>query len=245
VEYDAPSSSDGARLETLQNALGYRFRNPDLALQALRHASVGGASGTDNERLEFLGDALLGLAVAEMLYARFPNAREGELTERRARVVSRAHLGALGRVLGLDPLVELRPPSAPGARVQESVLAGTLEALLGAVYLDGGLASATAVTHHVLARLPAASEQPNPKTELQHWSQVRHGRVPVYRLVEEREHAFGRTFCMQAEVEGRRFGSGWGRSKREAEQNAAREALLALRAESEAEKVTDPEPAAS
>ncbi|MBL8695527.1 MAG: ribonuclease III [Planctomycetes bacterium] len=232
-------------METLQHALGYRFRNPDLALQALRHASVGGASGTDNERLEFLGDALLGLTVAEMLYGKFPNAREGELTERRARVVSRAHLGALGRVLGLDALVELRPPTAPGARVQESVLAGTLEALLGAVYLDGGLASATVVTHHLLARLPASSEQQNPKTELQHWTQVRHGRTPVYRLVEEREHAFGRTFCVQAEVEGRRFGSGWGRSKREAEQNAAREALLVLRAEREPAEHTDAEPASS
>ena len=216
------------RVEAASAALGVRFRDEGLVLQALRHASVGGADRTDNERLEFLGDACIGLAVASSLYAGRPDAREGELTERRARVVSRSHLARVARKIGLDAWIELRPPLAAGSRLPDSVLAGAFEALLGAVYLDAGFETATTVTRALLLEDCDADTRENSKAALQHLAQVRFGCIPTYRLVEEQTHAFGRTFCVAAEIAGRQFGCAWGRNKREAEQGAAREAILAL-----------------
>ncbi|HKE00762.1 MAG TPA: ribonuclease III domain-containing protein [Planctomycetota bacterium] len=216
------------RVEAVSAALAVRFKDEALVLQALRHASVGGVDGTDNERLEFLGDACIGLAAASFLYGMHAHATEGELTERRARVVSRSHLARVARRLGLESAIELRPPIAPGARIPDSVLAGALEALLGATYLDAGFDEAMRVARELLLDEAEPEVRANSKAMLQHLSQVRFGCIPCYRLVDERTHAFGRTFCVAAEIAGRQFGLAWGRNKREAEQGAAREAILAL-----------------
>lgn len=215
-------------METVCGALGYRFRDEELVLRALRHASVGGVDKTHNERLEFLGDALLGLSSASELYERHVSAQEGELTERRSRIVSRGHLARVGRRLGLEELIEVRPPLAPGKSLPDSVIAGTLEALLGAIYLDGGFEAAHDVARARVLDEMESEPRVNAKAVLQHLAQVRTGRVPRYRTLEERVHPFGRTFRVAAEIDERSFPSGWGRSKREAEANAAREALLEL-----------------
>jgi ribonuclease-3 len=217
-----------SRVDPLARAFGYAFRDERLAEQALRHASVGGADGTDNERLEYLGDALIGFVVAASLFERHGQAAEGELTERRARLVSRAHLAEVARRLGLEALVELRPPLEAGQCLPDSVLAGALEALFAAVYLDGGLDPARRAIQALLLDAPEPEPRANAKAALQHLAQVRFGSVPHYRVLEERAHGFGRTFRVAAQIAGRAFAPAWGRTKREAEQGAAREALLEL-----------------
>jgi ribonuclease-3 len=222
------NAADPSRLDAVRRALGYEFRDAVLVGQALRHASVGGVDGTDNERLEFLGDAAIGLAVGALLFARHPEADEGFLTERRARLVSRANLAAVARAIGLEPLLEARLQTDKASRLPDSVLAGTLEALIGAVQIEGGYAAAEAVVHQLLRDEPSQDPAAGSKSELQHLCQVQFGCVPLYRLVEERVHALGKSFLVAAEARGRRFPAAWGRSKREAEVYAAREAVLAL-----------------
>jgi ribonuclease III len=217
-----------SRIAAVQAAFGHAFCDERLVSRALRHASVGGVDGSDNERLEFLGDACIGLAVATDLYERHAQAPEGELTERRARAVSRGHLARVARRLGLEPILELRPPLTPGTRVPDSILAGAFEALIGAVYLDAGFEVARRIARELLLGAVEPEARANRKAALQHQSQVRFGCVPSYRLLEDRLHAFGRTFCVVAEIAGRQFAPGWGRNKREAEQEAAREALVEL-----------------
>src|SRR5262249_14961340 len=126
-----------------------------------------------------------------------------------------------------------------GKLLPSSVIAGTLEALLGAIYLDGGFEAADRVARALLLDEAAAGPRENAKSALQHISQVQTGRVPRYRLIEERTHPFGRTFCVAAEVGERRFPPAWGRSKREAEGLAAREALLELERQGTQEENSD------
>ncbi len=225
---DGEAARRDPRIAAAGASIGYSFRADALVLQALRHASVGGIDGSDNERLEFLGDALIGLAMAADLYAADPGATEGQLTERRARKVSRAHLARVARRIGLEPLLELRPAPVRGSAIPGSVLAGALEALLGAVLLDGGFEAASAVARGILNDGAFGDPKPNAKAELQHRVQVRFGCVPTYKLLQQRSHAFGHSFCVAAVVDGRRCGPAWGRSKREAEALAAEEALREL-----------------
>lgn len=224
------NADDPTRLEAVRRALGFEFADERLVARALRHASVGGADGSDNERLEFLGDAAIGLAVASLLFERHETESEGDLTERRAHLVSRAHLAAVARRIGLEPLIETRL-GLDGGRLPDSVLAGALEALVGAVYREGGYAAAKEAIARLLAGAPDPGPPRNAKSALQHLCQVKLGCVPNYRVVEEQVHSFGRTFCVVAEARGRAFPAAWGRSKREAEQLAAREAILALSSE--------------
>lgn len=222
------------RTEAARLALGYAFRDEDLLARALRHASAGGADGTDNERLEFLGDAVIGLAAAAWLFERFPEAAEGVLTERRALLVSRAHLARIGRRIGLEPLVETRLAAGKASRLPDSVVGGALEALIGAIFLEAGTERASAVVRSLMRDDDVSEAQRNMKAELQHVAQKKYNCIPEYVLIQERTHAFGKSFCMAAEIEGRRFPGAWGRSKRDAERLAAREAMLVLQAETAA-----------
>lgn len=211
----------------------YEFRDRALFDLALTHASVG--AERDNERLEFLGDAALDLIVAEELYHHHRELPEGDLTELKAWVVSRRTLAEAARRMNLGQEARvgqsLRQRSLP-----RSVLSNLYEAVLGAVYLDGGLESARAFVHAtLLAPLDEVRQQrhgSNPKQRLQHLCQRRWGNPPDYEVLEARGEAHARAFLIAAEIGGERFPSAWGRTRKEAESWAAHEALLVLESRS-------------
>ncbi len=209
--------------------LPHDFRDPALLRLALTHSSSG--ADRDNERLEFLGDAVLDLIVAETLFRSDVDLVEGEMTELKASVVARKTLSEAAQRLGLAERVRL------GAGLQEralprSVHANLYEAVLGAVYLDAGLEPARAFVEATLAEpLNAArtrNQGRNPKQELQQRCQREFAALPSYILVDERGAAHARAFLVAVDLQGRRFGGAWGRTRKEAETWAAHEALLEL-----------------
>lgn len=209
--------------------LPHRFADPSLLELALTHSSTG--QRRDNERLEFLGDAVLDLVIAEDLYQQLGDCAEGVLTELKARVVSRVSLAEAARLLHLEGEVRL------GAGLRErvlprSVLANLYEAVLGAVYLDAGLEGARAFVHATLAEpieeVRAQRREHNPKQEFQQICQRRWGRPPLYALLEQRGQSHARAYLVAAEAAERRFPGAWGRTLKEAERWAAHEALLVL-----------------
>jgi ribonuclease III len=215
--------------------LPYDFSSPELLALALTHSSVG--LSRDNERLEFLGDAALDLVVAEELYRHHQELPEGELTELKADVVSRRTLAEAARRLGLH----LRASVGPGLRARippRSVLANLYEAVLGAIYLDGGLEAARAFTlttlRGPLERVRARRQAANPKQRLQQLCQRRWGELPQYFVLESRGEAHARAFLVACETQGTRHPSAWGRTLKEAESWAAHEALLELETEGHA-----------
>ncbi len=208
----------------------HEFRDPALLELALTHSSAG--RERDNERLEFLGDAALDLVIAEELFrAAGAELPEGEMTERKASVVSRKSLAEAAARIGLDQLVRLGPGLQERV-LPRSVLANIYEAVLGAVYLDGGLEAVRsfvrATLQEALARVREPSLGQNPKQELQQICQRELGGLPSYVLLDERGAAHARAFQIAVDVAGRRFPSAWGRTRKEAETWAAREALLVL-----------------
>ncbi len=225
-----PSSDE--RVAALEVALGHRFRDPALALLALTHPSFSyehdGTRG--NERLEFLGDAALDLAVATILYETHPDWTEGHLTRARKALVNAGSLAEHARALGLGRLVRLgRGERRMGGSDKGSILACLLEAVIGAVYLEGGLESVTRIVRarfgEALAETAQVPEQ-DPKTRLQEWSQASLQMLPSYRLAEDTgvEDADER-FAVEVSIGGDVWGRGTGRSKRHAERGAALAAL--------------------
>jgi ribonuclease-3 len=209
--------------------LPHSFRDPALFELALTHASAEG--GRNNERLEFLGDAALDLIVAEELFRHHPDLPEGDLTELKAAVVSRKALAEAGRALRLGEAARVGR-GMRGRQPTVSVMANLYEALLGAVYLDGGYdaarAFALATLHAPLERVRQRLHAANPKQELQIACQARWGILPVYELLESRGRSHARAFLMAAVIAGERYPSAWGRTRKEAESWAAHEALLVL-----------------
>lgn len=212
-----------AALDRLRAALGYNFRRPEWLEEALTHRS---ASANNNERLEFLGDALLNLVVAEVLYHRHPKASEGELSRLRASLVKGETLAKLARELKLGENLRLGPGElkSGGAR-RESILSDALEAVIGAVYLDGGLAACRdlilTLYRENLESLASASELKDPKTRLQEYLQAYQQPLPVYSVLEIRGEPHAQSFtveCAVAELRAVATGS----SRRKAEQEAAR-----------------------
>jgi ribonuclease-3 len=210
-------------------SLPYEFGDPTLLDLALTHSSMGLA--TDNERLEFLGDAALDLVVAEELFRHHHDLPEGDLTELKSWVVSRKTLAEAARLLELEQQARvghgLRQRTLP-----RSVLSNLYEAVLGAVYLDGGLDATRAF---VLATLRVPLDQvrqrtqgQNPKQKMQQICQKRFGALPEYVVLESRGEAHARAFLVRAEVGAERYPSAWGRTRKEAESWAAHEALLLL-----------------
>lgn len=214
--------------EWAAGSLGYRFRDEALLVLALTHRS---ASGPHNERLEFLGDAVLGLVAAEALYAVHPEADEGVLSRLRARLVRRETLESLARNLELGRQLRLGSGELrSGGYHRASILANALEALFGAVYLDGGLDAARRVIHTLLdaemAALPADLDLRDPKTRLQEWLQGQGQSPPVYVLDHVTGQAHEQSFSVTCRIDslGLRF-QGNGLNRRAAEQDAAQHAL--------------------
>ncbi len=222
-----------AALERLQEALGYTFAEPELLRQAVRHRSAAYERGAPSfERLEFLGDAALSHAIAALLFARWPEASEGELTRARASLVRETSLASLAERLGLPAALEVGS-GLDGANPGPAVLADGLEAVLGALLLDGGWRSFKAAVGRSFAPLVAALDRTRlaleePKSTLQERAQGRGGALPVYRQVEIRGPAHRQVFVFEVELEGRVVGRGEGPSKKAAQQAAARNALDAL-----------------
>jgi ribonuclease-3 len=221
-----------APAEALARVLGYAFRDPALAELALSHPSyaheIDGSRG--NERLEFLGDAVLGLAVAEFFYRARPEWSEGELTRARAGLVNQQALAERARAIGLDRFIKLgRTERRTEGQRKDSVLANCLEAVIGAIYLDGGLLPVTALVERMFAEAVAQGRAPqrrDAKTTFQEWTHARFQSTPRYRTVrdsgtdndEER-------FTVEVVVGDEVWGTGTGRSKRVAERAAAEAAL--------------------
>ena len=224
---------------TLQKRLDYRFRRPDLLFEAVCHRSYANeqldAGASDNERLEFLGDAVLDLIVSQELYLAYPSRQEGELTRIRAEVVAEPSLAAMARSLDLGLSLLLgRGERSSGGSDRPSLLANTLEALLGAVFLDGGLTAATQVIKPLIKpRIVRASKHAGHdfKSRLQEYLHAQKGGPPEYVLsaMEGPEH--DRYYTVEVIIDGRVHGQGHGRTKKAAEQAAAKVALETLEVE--------------
>ena len=220
-------------LDALQQRLGHAFAQPALLTRALTHRSFGAAH---NERLEFLGDAVLNMAVSALLYQRFAGSDEGDLTRVRAHLVREdsLHRAALG--MNLPQVLRLSEGEARGGGAQRaSILADALEALIGAAFLDGGFDAAQQVVRRLFGELIDSTEIDNwskdAKTELQEWLQARRLAVPSYRIVATRGQAHAQTFEVECQVASLGLaGRGEGRSRRAAEQQAAQRMLEGLKA---------------
>jgi ribonuclease-3 len=222
--------------DDLASLLGLRADLPHLE-EALTHPSFSNeqkkGSRADNQRLEFLGDAVLGLCVSEILMAKFPSAREGELSLMRASLVNTEALAAWARSVDIGAALRLgRGADAAGERAQKNVLADAVEALVGAVYLDGGIEEARRITALVVAEplerfLTGPPLGRDPKSELQERVQAEGGPSPRYRIVGTEGPDHNRLFVAVVEVGSEVLGTGAGRSKKLAEQEAARKALEA------------------
>jgi ribonuclease-3 len=222
-------------MSPLEEALGHRFTRPELLAAALVHRSYAAEveGQADNERFEFLGDAVLQLVITEFLFAEYPELTEGEMAKVRAASVNRVELAEVARRLGLGEVLQLgRGEEQSGGREKDSILGDAMEAVLAAVYLDGGLEAARRV---ILAlwtdRVRAKALQPglrDYKTRLQEVLAAV-GQRPEYQVVGEGpDHA--KVFTATVSSDGRQLGAGSGASKKEAEQEAARRALDVLRA---------------
>ncbi len=223
----------GGALTALQQRLGYRFTQPELLRRALTHRSF---SAEHNERLEFLGDAVLSLAISGLLYERHAGSDEGDLTRVRAHLVREDSLHRVALGLGLPEVLRMSEGELRGGGAQRpSLLADALEAVLGAVFLDGGFAPAHGLVQQLFGEIIQATEveswSKDAKTELQEWLQARKLPVPAYRITATRGQAHNQTFEVECAVAALGLAEcGEGKSRRTAEQEAARRLLDALKA---------------
>ena len=221
------------RLDALQRRIGYHFTDAGLLSRALTHRSFG---ADHNERLEFLGDAVLSLAISGLLFERFAGSDEGDLTRVRAHLVREDSLHRVAVQLGLPEVLNLGEGEARGGGAQRaSILADALEAVLGATFLDGGFDAARELVKglfgEVIQTTDVANWSKDAKTELQEWLQARRLPVPTYRISATRGQAHAQTFEVECVVPALNLTeSGEGRSRRVAEQEAARRMLDALKA---------------
>ena len=219
------------RLTALQQRIGHRFNDANLLTRALTHRSFG---VDHNERLEFLGDAVLSLTISNLLFERLAGSDEGDLSRVRAHLVREDSLHRVALQIGLPDVLRLGDGEARGGGAQRaSILADALEALIGATFRDGGYAAATAVVHGLFGELiqstDAANWSKDAKTELQEWLQARRLPIPTYRISATRGQAHAQTFEVECLVPALNLVEGGvGRSRRVAEQEAARRMLDAL-----------------
>jgi len=221
-------------MELIQSVLGHTFLDRSLLKEALTHASLGyesQKSQADNQRLEFLGDAVLQLVLSEMVFHQFKRADEGLLTKVRAQLVSTKALSAVARRINLGGFILMgKAEENNGGRERESTLADTLEALAGAIFLDGGMEAARKVAHHLFHQqildFGSTPTDQNPKGQLQEILQSISPQSPTYQIIDESGPDHAKSFHAIVTWGGRELGRGTGKSKKEAEVDAARVALL-------------------
>lgn len=224
-------------LSDVQEIIGYHFRNADLLSLALTHRSAAnfGANGShSNERLEFLGDSVLGLVIADRLYDDHPDMSEGDLTKTKAMLVNETTLAAVAIEVGLNKCVLLSPEEVrAGGQERYSIIADAFEAVIGAVYLDGGYHAARDVVLRLIYirrdRITKDESQRNFKGDLLELIQARGEGMPHYDIVSERGPDHAKEFRVRVTVGGQTVGEGIGFSKKEAEQRAASVALERFR----------------
>jgi len=222
---------------TFEQEHGLSFNNKQLLKTAFVHSSyvneLGDSDQEDNERLEFLGDSILGFVVSEWLFCRYPNAREGELTSMRAALVRREALARFARRLNLGDYLFLgHGEEESGGRKRSATLCATFEAVVGAIYLDLGLEGVRGfllpIVQADMDRESMAALHKDPKSRLQEWSQSSHGVLPRYRQVDHAGPDHAKVFMFQVSIHDRRWGVGEGASKQDASQAAAAMALHRL-----------------
>jgi ribonuclease-3 len=227
------STREAGDFVRLQREIGYAFSDVNLLSRCLTHVSYVKGKGVEhNEMLEFLGDAVLDLGVSELLMRRFPERSEGDLSRMRADLVNGQALAGKAAGLGLGELIRLgKGEERSGGRAKESILAGAFEALLGAVFWDGGYDKARAVVERFFAPDIKGRKlgQQDYKTRLQEISQMLFRAPPVYNLVSESGPDHQKRFATEITVGGKILGRGEGRSKKQSEQEAARQALERLK----------------
>ena len=212
-------------MQNLQKALGYTFRNEAYLRLALTHPST---KLPDNQRLEFLGDAVLEFCVSDMLYRKYPNLHEGELTARRAALVCERTLSVLARSIDLGPVLVMgHGEEQTGGRQKPSILDDAMEAVFAAIYMDGGIQAA----HEVILRMFSEDERliawrgHDDKSALQEYTQANGLDLPAYQIIAQEGPDHMRTFTAQVSVLGKPVATGTGNSKKTAEQAAAKRAL--------------------
>ncbi len=221
-----------AELKKCYKVIGYEFKNPDLLSLALTHASVTPSRFESNERLEFLGDAVLGMAVCEDLYRRHEDLLEGQMTKIKSTVVSRRRCAQIAASMGLADLLMLGKGLDEISALPQSIIAAVFEAVIGAIYLDGGYAAARDfILKQVRPHIEEARQSQhyrNYKSLLQEESQGYFSAMPEYILMDEKGPAHDKCFKIAVRIGERNFPYAWGRNKKQAEQQAARLALVEL-----------------
>lgn len=225
-------------LTAFQQRIGHHFQNVELLLRALTHKSYVNEhpEEEDNQRLEFLGDAVLNFVVAAWIFERYPELHEGEMTRLRAALVREESLARFAAMLGLGQVLRLgHGEEESGGRERSANLEDGFEALMGALYLDGGLEPAQRLLHRLIEGLAedilSTEADKDEKSRLQEWSQAERGVTPRYRIVAELGPGHDKTFVAEVLLGKRVAGRGEGRSKQAAERAAARAALESLNIE--------------
>jgi ribonuclease-3 len=222
-------------LGEVETRLGYRFSDRSLLKSALTHASGALHRLASNERLEFLGDAILGFVVCDLLFRQYPEYLEGDLTRLKSIVVSRQTCAKISEALGFREFLILGKGMTSNPVVPSSLLANVLESLIAAIYLDGGVEPARRfIEKHLPPEIGLAADGElgeNYKSLLQQVAQRQHGTTPVYQLLDEKGPDHSKCFKISAQVGNRRYQAAWGRNKKEAEQRAAYNALHQINGE--------------
>jgi len=222
-------------LVNCEQRLGYQFADKKLLQSALTHASGAEHRLASNERLEFLGDAILGAVVCEYLFHQYPQYLEGDLTKIKSVVVSRQTCAKISESLGMQEFLILGKGMITHPSVPSSLLADVFESVVAAIYLDGGLQAAREfVERHMGPEIELAADGEsgsNYKSMLQQLAQREHGTTPTYQLLDEKGPDHSKCFKIAAQVGSSRYAAAWGRNKKEAEQRAARNALHELTGE--------------
>jgi len=219
-------------LDQCEQAIGYKFKDQNLLRSALTHSSHADHRLQSNERLEFLGDSILGVIVCEDLFHAYPDYLEGDLTKIKSVVVSRRTCAKISRALDLSRFLLLGKGVTTGTTVPPSLMSDVFESLIGAIYLDGGAeASRAFVMAHLGPEIECvAADQAgdNYKSQLQQLAQRDMAATPTYVLLDEKGPDHSKCFKVAAQIDARRFTPAWGRNKKEAEQKAAQNALHEL-----------------
>ena len=229
---DLTTQREAEILEDCQKAIGYHFRQPEMLRASLTHTSGADTRAGSNERLEFLGDAVLGLVTCEQLYLRFPDYQEGDLTKVKSVVVSRRTCARISRALNLDEFLFMGKGMHLHHAVPSSLMADVFESLVGAMYLDGGLEPAKGFILKWIGpeieHVAGGNSGVNFKSQLQQVGQREYGSTPQYDVLDEKGPDHSKCFKIAAQIGRHTYAGAWGRNKKEAEQRAAMNALAQI-----------------
>ncbi len=231
------AQSEIEHLSACESVLGYEFKNRDLLKLSLTHASVAPTRLESNERMEFLGDSILGMVVCDRLFVKFPEEEEGQLTQLKSEVVSRTACAHLADSLGLVRFVYMGKGLHQANEIPTSVLAGVFESIIAAIYLDGGFDAAYQFISRnldgLISHVAETAHNRNSKSKLQQWTQKELGLTPTYKLLNETGPDHSKNFQVSAVIGANSYPAAWGLNKKEAEQKAALNALRELQGEAE------------